>query len=118
MGWQLVFDDAYRSGDQGAAVWLARGAPRRWFRTGNGFNVTAAPTRYGRVSYTVTPQTNNTATFMVVPPSASHGVVWKLRWPGKLTAAVQCKGCTVAAVANNDGIAAVTATGTGSFTAS
>merc|ERR1712107_796587 len=37
-------------------LWLARAAPRRWYAEGAGFSVQDAPSRYGIVSFQVTPQ--------------------------------------------------------------
>ena len=44
--WQVVMEDA-----RTRSVWLGRGAPRRWFHPGKGFNVSSAPFSLGTLSY-------------------------------------------------------------------
>lgn len=58
--WQLVLEDTYRLDSGGPAVWLARGAPRRWFVPAANvslepWGVTNAATAFGLVAFTVTP---------------------------------------------------------------
>jgi len=91
--WQLVFDDHYR--DAANTVWLARGAPRRWFQpvTG-GFSVKNAPTFHGRVSFSVATPSAGSSIYTVSPPpvlgDGSTPVTWRLRWPGPLTVDPDC----------------------------
>lgn len=116
--WQLVLEDLYRpqfGGEEDAgAIWLARGAPKRWFGAGGGFRVANAPTRFGALSYEVSIGKDGATYKVTVPPAAPADLKWKLRWPLGV-GNVQCQGCKVAQVSSN-GIAAVTAT-SGSFTA-
>ena len=49
--WLLVFEDP-----QAELLWLGRGAPRAWLEDGKSVRVRAAPTRWGRVSYSVASQ--------------------------------------------------------------
>jgi hypothetical protein len=44
--WMLVFEEP-----DDAVVWLARATPREWLKQGKKIAVTAAPTRFGKVSY-------------------------------------------------------------------
>lgn len=44
--WMLVFEEP-----DNAVVWLARATPREWLEQGKKIAVTAAPTRFGKVSY-------------------------------------------------------------------
>ena len=121
--WQLVFDDAYRSGgssssdNTAASVWLARGAPRRWYlKNAGGFGVENAPTYHGAVSFTVTPdqQVPNKATFELVPPTAavSNGIVFRLRWPSQLVGdAPACShACRIVDLDSASGTVAIVAT--------
>ena len=119
-----------------ASIWLARGAPRRWFDSADGFGVTAAPTSVGRVSYNVTTTSSSlaaggsgvggggasrVATYSVrvtrVAAAATGGAppaaLWKLRWPGTIERpeAVEAVGCSVVQVDAAAGIVAVTAGG-------
>merc|ERR1712093_489411 len=101
--WQLIFEDFYRRGDQAkGSIWLARGAPKRWFSKGSsGFSVANAPTRVGKVSYNVTVGEDGSATFSVTPPSgAASKVRWQLRWPYAFDH-VDCVGCAVQEIADN-----------------
>merc|ERR1719436_2372149 len=119
--WQLVFEDFYRpthesDATQNPSIWLARAAPKRWFASGTGFNVTNAPTRFGRVSYEVR-LTDSRAEYHVTPPtSAPNSLEWKLRWPFGISD-VACEGCVVAQVEAH-GIAIVTSTDSGFLVAS
>src|SRR5262245_1244771 len=46
--WLLVFEDP-----ESETLWLGRGIPRSWLEDGKSVSVTNAPTRWGRVSYTI-----------------------------------------------------------------
>jgi len=101
--WQLVFEDFYRQATQSkGSVWLARGAPKRWFSKGSsGFSVLNAPTRVGKLSYSVAVGEDGSATFSVKPPSgAASQVRWQLRWPYTFDH-VDCDGCIVEEIADN-----------------
>jgi len=98
--WQLVFEDFYRPqfssqvDSSSGAIWLARGAPKRWFFSGSGFNVSRAPTRFGKLSYQMR-LTGSTAAFhVVVPTKAPSQMKWVLRWPFQIDS-VECEGCHV-----------------------
>merc|ERR1712232_1474331 len=87
--WQLVLEDFYRMSAPGA-IWLAKGAPKRWFRPGQRFSVKNAPTRFGRMSYEV-----STGEYRVTAPKAAPaGLKWKLRWATEVDN-VHCDGCRV-----------------------
>jgi hypothetical protein len=114
--WQLVFEDSYRATNPSAApgakpvIWLARGAPRRWFTPASGgLNVSNVPTITGRVSFAVKSAKAGEAVFtVVVKGAAATPVTWKLRVPGKLAGAPQCvSGCKVVATSLDDGVVAV-----------
>ena len=49
--WMLVFEDP-----QTETLWLAKGAPRAWFEDGKIISVQAAPTKWGRIGYTIASQ--------------------------------------------------------------
>jgi len=102
--WQLVLEDFYR--DQSNSIWLARGAPKRWFQPNAGFSVTNAPTRVGLVSFTVSIHSQGSASFLVtVPPQT---VLWKLRWPGQLIGTPSCDaGCKISIIDSKTGIVGV-----------
>ncbi len=46
--WMLVFEDP-----QSQTEWLAKGAPRAWLEDGKKIGVEHAPTKYGRMGYTI-----------------------------------------------------------------
>ena len=91
--WQVVFEDMYRvdSTSFGPGIWLARGAPRRWFD--EGFDVTGAPTQLGRVSFSVRPQSDGSSVYSVSVPRGKVST-WFLRWPGKIER-VTSSGCEI-----------------------
>jgi hypothetical protein len=116
--WQLVFEDFYRLGAQTmGSIWLARGAPKRWFSKGSsGFAVTNAPTRVGKVSYKVTVGEQGSATFSVTSTSGTASKVrWQLRWPYAFDH-VDCVGCVVQEIAEN-GVVSVLSNSQASFQA-
>merc|ERR1711971_1524433 len=95
-------------GNSKGSIWLARGAPKRWFaKNSNGFSVSNVPSRVGKISYNVTLGGDGSATFEVAVPAASSDVQWKLRWPYDFEN-VMCDACTVAEMAVN-GIAVIQA---------
>ncbi len=47
--WMLAFEDP-----ESETLWLAKGTPRSWMENGKRISVKNAPTRWGRVSFTVT----------------------------------------------------------------
>jgi len=46
--WLLVFEDP-----QSETLWLGKGIPRKWLQDGKKISVAAAPTRWGRVDFTI-----------------------------------------------------------------
>jgi hypothetical protein len=46
--WLLVFEDP-----QSETVWLGKGIPRKWLQDGKKISVATAPTRWGRVDFTI-----------------------------------------------------------------
>ena len=116
--WQLVFEDTYRPATP--AVWLARGAPKRWFNeSAGGFSVHGAPTTAGTVGYNVTVSAEGSSStkaefaVSVVGGSPSR-VLWKLRWPGTLAKPPTCDGCEVVACDAGTNVCAVRLMSTGS----
>jgi len=102
--WQLVFEDFYRYRTR--SIWLARGAPKRWFQPGAGFSVANVSTRIGLISFTVSIPSKGSASFSVEVPS--QDILWKLRWPGRLVGTPHGDaGCKVRAVDTNTGIVTV-----------
>ena len=102
-------------------MWLAKGAPARWFAVGAGFGFERAPTRVGHVSYNVTVQSKGKAEFSVALHSRPTkdffedsavmpwDVLWRLRWPFPLSNAPALSGAVeLASIDLTTGIAAVT----------
>lgn len=126
--WQLVFEDTYRATVDGnmPTIWLARGAPLRWFQFttggggGNGFNVTSVPTEVGLVSYKLKVDAHFVATYTVnvntgsVSAGGVTAVQYSLRWPGKVGSPT-LTGCELVAVEN--GVVTVKPTTTAAGTA-
>ena len=99
---QLVFEDVFRP--ETPLIWLARGAPKRWFTPGAGFGIDNVPTFRGRVSYRLSVDDVGKATYSVTSPEDSK---WVLRWPGEIKSAQCGEGCQVTAVENAHGIVTV-----------
>merc|ERR1712070_868994 len=74
--WQLVLEDFYRS-PATSSIWLARGAPKRWFQFGQGFSVQKAPTRFGRLSFTVSSDKSSLTYRITAPQAAPPKLQWK-----------------------------------------
>jgi len=90
-------------------IWLARAAPKRWFRSAPGFQVSKVPTRFGRISYEVDVLPEGVIEFHVtLAESFPSTVDWKLTWPTNVVE-VECEGCVVRVVSGNvvsvDGVA-------------
>jgi hypothetical protein len=117
--WQLVFEDYYRATNPAAVsgakplIWLARGAPKRWFTPASGgLNVSNVPTRTGRVTFATKCAKAGEAVFDVsvvqTRGASTAPVIWNLRVPGKLQGTPQCvSGCKVVATSQADGVVAV-----------
>lgn len=122
--WQLVFEDSYRSMATSGrtTVWLARGAPLRWFRQppSGGFAVDNMPLRTGLVSYTTNTAAGNATDFAVSLTSTVAGVhhpVFAVRFPGTVSLpSVATSGCTVQRVDTDTGVVAVNVDATGDTT--
>ena len=77
--WLLVFEDP-QSGD----LWLAKAAPRDWFADGQHFWVKDAPTRHGRIGFSVASSLNNgmiEATLELPKKPVSSQIYVRLRVP-------------------------------------
>ncbi|MGA2987782.1 MAG: hypothetical protein ABSG32_28670 [Terriglobia bacterium] len=72
--WMLAFEDP-----QSDTLWLAKGTPRSWLEEGKKISVTGAPTRWGRVSFTLTSQVNQGKVEGQVELPASFAGTVKLR---------------------------------------
>ena len=91
--WQLIMEND-------GAIWLGRGAPKRWFTPGNGgFNVSAAPSTVGLVDFTLAVSTAATAQYSVTTKTpAAIGARWSMRWPGALkVGSARCTDCEIVA---------------------
>jgi len=72
--WMLVFEDP-----QSDTLWLAKGTPRSWLEEGGTISVAGAPTRWGRVGFTLVSQVNQgKVEGQVVLPASFAGTI-KLR---------------------------------------
>jgi hypothetical protein len=92
--------------------------------------VANAPTDEGRVSFNITVTAEGAASYSVVvedraasdaiaataASTGTNSVVWKLRWPGKVSS-VRVSGCTIVGVSAADGIVAVVPTAGGASVA-
>jgi hypothetical protein len=76
--WMLAFEDP-----QSDTLWLAKGTPRSWLEEGKKISVTGAPTRWGRVSFTVTSHLSQGKVEgqIVLPASFAGTVKLRLRLP-------------------------------------
>jgi hypothetical protein len=73
--WMLVFEDP-----RSETVWLAKGTPREWLAEGKKVLVSAAPTRWGRIGYTITSQMSaNKVSALVTLPEKPFAATVKLR---------------------------------------
>ncbi len=83
--WLLVFEEP-----EAETLWLAKGAPRAWFRDGETIAVARAPTRWGRVGYAIRPRLREgmiEATINLPAAAMSAEVRLRLRAPKGLTLA-------------------------------
>lgn len=79
--WMLVFEDP-----ESETLWLAKATPRKWLEDGKTISVSAAPTRWGHVGYSITSRLNEGAvTARVDFPAAGIGASTevRLRVPGE-----------------------------------
>ncbi|HUT24090.1 MAG TPA: hypothetical protein VM492_07100 [Sumerlaeia bacterium] len=77
--WMLVFEEP-----DSDVLWLCRAVPRRWLRPGNTIAVRRAPTRWGLVDFTVTPESEDRIAVAVRLPREDLPVEVRvrLRTPG------------------------------------
>ncbi len=76
--WMLAFEDP-----QSETLWLAKAAPRDWMEDNKTISVENAPTRWGRVSFTVTSKLSQGKVVgqIVLPASFRAAVKLRLRLP-------------------------------------
>jgi len=120
--WQLVFEP-YRSDSGHKQVWLARGAPKRWFRDAGGFGFGDAERSVplasgGTIAFQVSTTTaTQSATFNVTlhgdQALVNDGTRFVLRWPGALQRHSAVGGCTVVASEPSNGLVVVVPTWSG-----
>jgi hypothetical protein len=72
--WMLVFEEP-----DDAVVWLARATPREWLGQGKKIGVTAAPTRFGKVSYELRSDVQHDRVSAVIHAPEDSAVTIKLR---------------------------------------
>src|SRR5580700_5562843 len=77
--WMLVFAEPDNS-----VLWLARATPREWLEQGNKIAVTAAPTRFGKMSYELRSdvQRNKVSAVIDVPEGSAATIKLRCRVPG------------------------------------
>jgi hypothetical protein len=77
--WMLVFEEPDNS-----VLWLARATPREWLEQGKRIAVTAAPTRFGKISYELHSdvQRNKVSAVIHVPESSAATIKLRSRVPG------------------------------------
>jgi len=77
--WMLVFAEPDNS-----VLWLARATPREWLEQGKKIAVTAAPTRFGKMSYELRSdvQRNKVSAVIDVPEGSAATIKLRCRVPG------------------------------------
>ena len=80
--WLLVFEDP-----QSETLWLGKGLPRDWLEDGKTTSVSGAPTRWGKVGFTVVShlQSNSIAVTLALPTHFAATTVVRLRAPAGRT---------------------------------
>jgi hypothetical protein len=79
--WMLVFEDP-----ESETLWLAKATPRKWLEDGQRIEVRAAPTRWGRVGYSIVSKLNEGSVAVRVDlPAAGLAAATqvRLRVPGE-----------------------------------
>ena len=66
----LVFEEPFSP-----ILWLAKGAPRHWLVKGRYISVREAPTRWGLISYIITPMPECTHVEVVLPEQRFDAVI-------------------------------------------
>ena len=77
--WLLVFQDP-----QSETLWLGKGAPREWLQNGKSISVTHAPTRWGRIDYSIRSKIDSgqITAEINLPPHFAATTKLRLRAPG------------------------------------
>jgi len=77
--WLLVFEDP-----ESETLWLGKAIPRGWLSDGKAVKVSKAPTRWGRVSYSITSHLcdGKITAQLDMPPGFSAAIKLRLRAPG------------------------------------
>jgi hypothetical protein len=77
--WMLVFEEPDNS-----VLWLARATPREWLEQGKKIAVTAAPTRFGKVSYELRSdvEKNKVSAVIHAPDDSAATIKLRCRVPG------------------------------------
>jgi hypothetical protein len=77
--WMLVFEEPDDS-----VVWLARATPRTWLEQGKKIAVTAAPTRFGKISYELRSnvEKDKVSTVIHAPDDSAATIKLRCRTPG------------------------------------
>jgi len=77
--WMLVFEDPNSN-----TLWLAKATPRNWMEDGKTISVTNAPTRWGRISFTLRShlaESRIDGTVILPPQKAPDIIKLRLRVP-------------------------------------
>jgi hypothetical protein len=72
--WMLVFEDPKTD-----TLWLAKGTPRSWLEDGKSFSASNAPTKWGKVEFSVASHLNKGVVTATIQFSPSAGPLTKLR---------------------------------------
>jgi len=80
--WSLVFEDPMSE-----TMWLGKAAPREWLKNGKNISISAAPTRWGKVGFSVTSSLSQgkiAATVELPSKPFDAATKLRLRTPGQL----------------------------------
>ncbi len=79
--WMLLFEDPMSD-----TVWIGKAVPRKWLEDGKTISVSDAPTRWGRLGYTITSHLNEhkIEATIDVPSGFAASIKIRLRTPGNL----------------------------------
>jgi hypothetical protein len=72
--WMLVFEEPWSD-----EVWLAKGTPRKWLEEGGKISVSGAPTRWGRIGFSISSHLKEGRVEAALDLSAPFGARVKLR---------------------------------------
>jgi len=78
--WMLVFEEP-----ASLTLWLAKATPRKWLESGESIEVTNAPTRWGRLSYSIKSKINENLIIanMDLPLDINTDIKLRFRTPGQ-----------------------------------